>query len=97
MIVTFRQLLEAFDPLILGQKFWVDLLYDVWKQGAPMPDSIITTPNYNPIFHDDVRRFVLPDSLKYWLKEIFKHRGMTLTEEQLNNILQGKADLGDLK
>ena len=44
LICTFRQLARPFLPLHQMERRYLDTLHDVWKRGAPTPNSRITQP-----------------------------------------------------
>ena len=92
MIVSdFKGLLKAFEPLIMGQQRWINDLYDIWKMGAPTPDSIIRNPKaYNPE-HDITVKRVIPSLWLYkYLRELANTRGIPLSDAEIKIILEGK-------
>ena len=98
LVVTFVELRDALTPLHLGRKPWVDSLHDVWKQGAPSPDSRILAPNG----YDERRtqagnvekRLVLPAPLAAWIVQVSAARGIPYTLGQALSIVEGNADFG---
>ena len=98
LLVTFVELLEALAPLHLHEKAYVDRLHDVWKQGAPTPDSIIRDPRaYDERKRQPgnvEKRIVFPTPLAQWVVETSTARGMPLTMRQALNMVNGKADYG---
>jgi len=94
--VTFRALLIALYDLHLGQKALIDRLHDVWKLGAPSPDSIVRDPKH---YDERVRqagnvekRLLLPEPLAGWIEEASAARGMPLSARQAINLALGAAD-----
>lgn len=98
LMVTFVELRQALSSLHLNQPAHVDRLHDVWKQGAPTPDSIIR----NPKGYDErkrqpgnvERRIVFPTALAQWVVEVSQARGMPYTMRQALAIVDGTEDYG---
>ena len=94
--VTFVELREALAPLHLHDKAFVDRLHDVWKQGAPTPDSIIRDPKgYDERkrqLGNVEKRLVFPTPLAQWLVEVSAARGMPYTMSQALKIVDGNAE-----
>ncbi len=98
LVVTFVELRDALAPLHLGRKPWVDSLHDVWKQGAPSPDSRILVPEG----YDErqtqpgnvEQRLVLPTPLAQWIVQISAARGIPYTFGQALSIFAGQAQYG---
>lgn len=98
MFVTFAELRDALAPLHLNERSHVSTLHDVWKQGAPSPDSIIRNPKgYDPRLRQPgnlEKRLILPLRLAAWIQDVSGKRGMALTLRQALNMIAGEADLG---
>lgn len=98
LLVTFVELREALAPLHLHDRACVDRLHDVWKLGAPLPDSIIR----QPAGYDErktqpgnrERRIVFPTPLAAWVVEVSAARGMPYTLSQALRIVDGETDYG---
>jgi len=90
MITTdFKELLRAFNAFGLSRGE-VNDLYDVWKLGAPTPDSIIRDPkHFNPEHDNTVKRVIPTEWLRPVLKNLADKRGINLTEELAEAILYG--------
>lgn len=96
VFVTFRALVIVLYDLHLGQKAPIDRLHDVWKLGAPSPDSIVRDPRH---YDERVRqagnvekRLLLPEPLAQWIEEASAARGMPLSSRQAMNMVFGEAD-----
>ena len=95
LVVTFAELRDALAPLHLGRRAWVDALHDVWKQGAPSPDSRILVPNG----YDErqtqpgnvEKRVVLPAPLAQWMVQVSAARGMPYTLAQALSAVSGES------
>lgn len=98
VFLEFWQLEAAMHPLHLGNPALVDRLHDVWKLGAPSPDSF----NFEPAHFDErkpseqgrVRRLILPTALAAWIVEVSAARGFPYTPRQALNLVEGRADYG---
>ena len=98
LVVTFVELRDALAPLHLGRKPWVDSLHDVWKQGAPSPDSRILAPKG----YDERRkqagnvekRLVLLSPLAQWIVQVSAARGIPYSLGQALSMVEGNADYG---
>ncbi len=94
LVVTFVELRDALAPLHLGRKSWVDSLHDVWKQGAPSPDSRVLVPDG----YDErqtrpgnvEKRLVLPTPLAGWIVQVSAARGMPYTLAQALSVVAGQ-------
>lgn len=96
--VPFYALASAMATLHMWEPRYLDTLHDVWKQGAPTPDSIIRNARgYDervPQAGNVERRIVLPTKLATWIVEMSAIRGYPYTYRQALNIAMGKADYG---
>jgi hypothetical protein len=99
LVVTFAELREALAPLHLGRKSWVDALHDLWKLGAPSPDSRILMPKgYDERQRQPgnvEKRLVLPTPLAQWIVQVSAARGIPYTFAQAVHMLAGQADYGE--
>jgi hypothetical protein len=92
LIITFRDLAHKLAPLHLWHKTAVDDLHDIWKKGAPTPNSIVR----NPVGYDPRKiqpgnyeaRIVVPSMLTQWVIDVCKSRG--ITPEVGHQLIQGK-------
>lgn len=95
--LTFRELRDVFAPLHLFDPVMVDDLHDIWKMGAPTPDSIIRDPRE----YDERRRqpgnfearLILPTQLMKWILSATAKRGMPISAAQAAALLEGKVQL----
>lgn len=94
IVSDFNGLLRAFSPLIMGEKSEIENLYDIWKMGAPTPDSIILdVKNYRPEEHNQsygrVKKVIPTLWLEKWLTDLATRRGIPLSSMEVKNILEG--------
>ncbi len=98
LFLTFRELWMVTYPLHLGEKRWVDTLFDVYKLGAPGPQSIIRDPRgYDERKAqpgNDVERLILPTKFAAWVMDVSAARGHPYSQRQAMNLLHGSADYG---
>lgn len=95
LICTFKQLSDALFDLHLGHQADIDRLHDLWKLGAPTPDSIIR----NPKGYDErkaqpgnlEKRIIVPTALTQWIMDVSTRRGMPLTAEQAAALASGET------
>lgn len=92
MLTTdFKGLLKAFEPLIMGERKYVNDLYDIWKMGAPTPDSIIRNPkHYNPEINGSVKRIIPTIWLYKFFSDLAARRGIALSKAEIRQILEGE-------
>lgn len=84
-------LLKAFEPLTMNQRRHVADLYDIWKLGAPTPDSIIRDPkHYNPEKDTTVKRIIPTIWLYKYLRDLAGQRGIPLSDSEIKVILEGE-------
>lgn len=101
LICTFMQLSAALAPLHLWNPGYVADLHDVWKKGAPTPNSIIR----NPKDYDERKqqagnyeaRIVFPSLLAQWIENVATARGIPCTPQQAFLAVMGHADIGGTK
>jgi hypothetical protein len=95
LILTWRELAEVMSALHLWDKADVDALHDIWKFGAPIPQSRILAPK-----HYDERleqagnyeaRIIFPMMLVKWIMDVSTRRGFPYTEVQAIALTQGHA------
>ena len=97
IFVSFYELAAVFADLHLQNQAMLDRLHDVWKQGAPSPESVIR----NPRGYDErkrqpgnvEKRLLLPVPLANWICEASAARGMPLTARQAANHGVGRGRL----
>src|SRR5688572_4992993 len=95
LFVSFRQLRDAFMMLHLGDMSMIADLHDVWKQGAPSPDSIIRHPKE----YDErkrqagnvEKRLILPTVLMGWILTASQKRGIPFSAAQAAALLEGRV------
>jgi len=87
MIVTsYKDLSTAFDHVILSRAESARL-HDIWRMGAPTPDSIILDLNsYDERNISTVKRIIPESWLQPFVKEIAATRGIPLTKQELISI-----------
>jgi hypothetical protein len=99
LVVTFAELRDALAPLHLGRRSWVDALHDLWKLGAPSPDSRVLAPKgYDERQRQPgnvEKRLVLPTPLAQWIAQVSAARGIPYTHAQALRMLAGKPDYGE--
>lgn len=96
--VTFYELAMALQTLHLWDRGALQDLNDIWRSGAPSPQSIIR----NPKGYDERKqqpgnyeaRLLLPTPLAEWIVDRSVKIGMPLTLRQAANMIEGKADYG---
>lgn len=98
IIATFVDLAAATAALHMNERRHLDTLHDVWKKGAPTPDSIVRDPkDYDERgtqVGNHVKRIVLPTMLASWIQDVSAARGMPLDYRQALNMAHGRADYG---
>lgn len=98
LMVAFYELAHAMRTLHMWDTRYLSTLHDVWKCGAPTPDSIIRNPRgYDervPQPGNVEKRIVLPSRLATWIVEMSAIRGYPYTYRQALNIALGRADYG---
>jgi hypothetical protein len=95
IVCTWLQLAEALAPLHGWDKRYLDRLHDVWKLGAPTPDSHILVPagyderKLQP--GNTERRIVAPSKLEAWVVEVAQARGWPMTMQDACEIIEGRG------
>lgn len=93
--LTWRELHQVMQPLHLNIKAEVDSLHDVWRFGAPIPQSIIRNPKgYDerlPQVGNFESRIVFPTLLAKWIMDVSTRRGFPYSWEQAIALTQGHA------
>ncbi len=95
LTVTWRELCLAMAALHLFEKADVDALHDVWKFGAPLPESRVL----NPVGYDERKaqrgnyeaRVVFPMMLAKWIMDVSNRRGFPYNEAQAIALTQGQV------
>lgn len=76
----------------MGDKADVDRLHDVWKQGAPTPDSRILNPNgYDPRLAQAgnvEKRIIIPAALEQWVVDTATRRGLAISPGDANQLVE---------
>lgn len=72
LIVTYQELRQKLLPITAGYKWGEGTILDLWKMGAPTPDSMIGS--YSE------RRIVFPGQLATWLADVLERQGRPLDE-----------------
>lgn len=95
LVLTWRELWEIMLPLHQREKAVLDSLHDIWKQGAPSPDSRILRPTHFderlPQAGNVVKRLVLPTPLRKWIVEVSARRGYPYSDAQAAALLAGEV------
>lgn len=95
LVVSWIELHLAMLALHQDEKADVDRLHDIWKQGAPSPDSIIRDPRHYderlPQAGNDVRRLVLPTPLVKWIMDVSARRGYPYSAAQAAALIEGEV------
>lgn len=83
LICTFRELAFSLKAIHQWHKADVDRLHDVWKRGAPTPDSIVRNPKgYDPRKEQSgnvEKRIVIPTALSEWVADTATRRGLAIS------------------
>lgn len=94
LVVKFSQLLIAMESLHQWNKADMDRLHDVWKMGAPSPNSIIRNPKgydpRKPQAGNYEARILFPTPLAEWIVDVSKRRGHPYTLAQAFAMLDGR-------
>lgn len=88
-IASFPQLVKDTQPIHLGNPIAIDGLHDIWKLGAPTPDSYID-PNRRG--YDErkaqvgvsIRRIIFWIAWRNWASDVLQARGVPHTEAELH-------------
>lgn len=89
VMITWHALHLAMFPLHMGIKADEDRLHDIWKMGAPTPDSRIVTKTHDPrtpVAGNVEKRIVFFAQLKPWVVDVAYRRGQPLTPQQAHSI-----------
>lgn len=70
LIVTLDELTAILQPITMGYTWGEATIHDLWKIGAPTPDSTI---HYE-------KRIVFPGQLAKWLKDVLTKQGHSLDD-----------------
>lgn len=70
LIMTYPQLETVLLPLTIGYAWGVNTIHDLWKIGAPTPDS---TPG-------NEKRIIFPGQLMKWLEDVLTRQGRPLSD-----------------
>jgi hypothetical protein len=93
LILSWRELAEVMSPLHLWEKGDVDALHDIWKFGAPSPQSrILVLKNYDERkaqAGNFEARIIFPKMLTKWIIDVAFKRGIAMTEMQAIALTQG--------
>jgi hypothetical protein len=95
LTLTWLELVQVMAPLHMFIKADLDSLHDIWKFGAPIPQSRIL----NPKDYDErlvqkgnyEERIIFPRMLAKWIVDVSKRRGFHYDEVQALALTQGKA------
>lgn len=92
--MTWTALELAMQPLHMGVKADVDTLHDLWKGGAPSPNTRVLTKTYDPRtphagYHE--ARLVWFGALSAWIRDVGTRRGLAITPEQAHGIVARTA------
>ena len=70
LIMTYQELETVLMPLTIGYKWGRETIHDLWKIGAPTPDS---TPAHE-------KRIIFPSKLASWLGDVLERQGRPLDD-----------------
>ena len=70
LMLTFAEALTVLLPVTAGYKWGEDTIRDLWKMGAPTPNSPLNTPQE--------RRIIFPGQLAKWLVDVLERQGLPL-------------------
>jgi hypothetical protein len=95
LTLTWLELVQLTAPLHLFIKAEMDALHDVWKMGAPIPQSRILSP----VGYDERKvqrgnyeaRIIFPNSLAKWIVDVSARRGIPCDWMQAIAITQGQT------
>lgn len=82
IICDFARLSFAMRALHQGNKVYLDSLHDVWKMGAPTPQSRTLLKHYDERVLQagvSIERIVFPSKLGEWMRLVAKERGIELS------------------
>lgn len=83
LVLTWRELVYSLKAIHQWRKADVDRLHDIWKQGAPTPDSIVRNPvGYDPRINQAgnvEKRIVLPTPLADWVRDVATRSGLAIS------------------
>lgn len=71
LIMTFEQLKKVLQPITAGYAWGEGTIHDLWKKGAPSPDS-------GPGKIE--KRVIIPKHLYAWLEDVLQRQGRPLSE-----------------
>ena len=95
LVLTWLELNQVMLPLHQNVKAEVDALHDIWKYGAPIPQSRILRPKgYDERLHqmgNYEARVIFPMMLVKWIVDVSTRRGFPFTEVQAIALTQGQA------
>ena len=86
MALSFYQLLYALQSVHNWHKPDMDRLHDVWKMGAPTPDSrLLDEKHYDPrkVQAGNVeKRLILPVPFATWFQDVCERKGLHMEARQ---------------
>lgn len=92
IICTFYELAVSLQSLHLWNKADLDRLHDVWKIGAPTPDSrLLDIKHYDPrkVQAGNVeKRIVFPKKLGEWIADVGRQRGIEMDSRDAANLIK---------
>jgi len=95
IFITWQALELAMTPLHMGIKADIDRLHDLWKFGAPSPNTIVRVPNgYDPRktqAGNFEARIVWFGALEKWVIDVSHRRGIPLTPARAHGIIERTA------
>lgn len=93
LICTFRQLARTMLPLHQMERRYLDTLHDVWRRGAPTPNSIIRRPkNYDERLRQRGNyeaRIVPAPWVAAWVRDVATERGFPIDDALALKIMEG--------
>ena len=88
LILTYMELEAVLGPIALGNKWAEGCIHDLWKMGAPTPQSRVGTPSE--------KRIIFPKQLFKWLETTLNESGKPLDEgaDAYVDLLKRSATIG---
>ena len=70
LMLTYAETVKVLMPITLGYAWGEGTIRDLWKMGAPTPDSRMGSANE--------RRIIFPGQLAKWLVDVLERQGQPL-------------------
>jgi hypothetical protein len=72
LMLTYAELVQVLYPITMGYEWGEGTMRDLWKMGAPTPNSLMGT--------EPERRIIFPGQLAKWLADVLERKGQPITE-----------------